>query len=125
MRLIVGGAYQNKLEYAQKTYGPLPVREGADCPLEAAEPAALLHGLHHLIRRMVEEKKPVEQLLRGHIGPDTVVVCDEVGCGVVPMDRLERQWREETGRACCRLAEQARTVDRVVCGLPQRIKEEP
>lgn len=52
-----------------------------------------------------------------------VVVCAEVGLGVVPMDANERVWRELVGRTCCELANRADTVVRMVCGIPVVIKE--
>ena len=58
--------------------------------------------------------------LRAH--PDGVIICDEVGCGVTPLDRTDREWRERVGRTCCRLAERAEAVYRVRCGLGARIK---
>ena len=51
-----------------------------------------------------------------------VVVCDEVGSGVIPVDRAQREAREATGRLCCRLAEGAETVVRLVCGIPTILK---
>lgn len=54
--------------------------------------------------------------------PDAVVCCVEVGLGVIPMDKTERTWREETGRALCILAEYSESVTRVVYGIGQKIK---
>lgn len=51
-----------------------------------------------------------------------VVVCNEVGCSVVLIDAGERRWCDEVGRACARLAAEADTVVRMVCGVPQAIK---
>ena len=51
-----------------------------------------------------------------------LVICDEVGSGVIPITRREREAREQTGRLCIRLAAEARQVVRVVCGIPQVIK---
>ena len=51
-----------------------------------------------------------------------MIICDEVGCGVVPLDRDERAWRELVGRICCELAEQAAAVYRVCCGLGAQLK---
>lgn len=51
--------------------------------------------------------------LRGH-----VVTCDEIGCGVVPIERNDENWREAVGRLCCALAEQADAVIRVWAGVP-------
>ena len=53
---------------------------------------------------------------------DAVVICTDVSCGVVPMDRVQRLWREEVGRTVCALARRADSVPRVFCGLPLRLK---
>ena len=53
-----------------------------------------------------------------------VVIADEIGCGLVPIDPFERAWREETGRILCALAREAEAVVRVHCGFPQAIKGE-
>ena len=54
--------------------------------------------------------------------PDAVVVADEIGCGIVPMDPKERAWREAAGRALCVIARQSGQVVRVFCGIGVRIK---
>jgi len=51
-----------------------------------------------------------------------VIVADEIGCGVVPVDRNDRTWREATGRALCVLAQKSENVTRVVCGIGVCIK---
>ncbi|UOO38763.1 bifunctional adenosylcobinamide kinase/adenosylcobinamide-phosphate guanylyltransferase [Oscillospiraceae bacterium CM] len=51
-----------------------------------------------------------------------VVICNEVGSGIVPVDRAERFAREATGRLCVELASQAEKVVRVCCGIPAVIK---
>ena len=54
--------------------------------------------------------------------PNACLLCDEVGCGVVPMDGGDRRWRERVGRTCCALAERAERVIRLYCGIPTIIK---
>ena len=53
---------------------------------------------------------------------DIIFVCDEIGNGIVPMDVFERQYRERTGRILIELAKQAESVERVICGIGQKIK---
>ena len=48
---------------------------------------------------------------------------DEIGYGIVPVDRMEREYREQTGRVCTRLAAYSEKVYRVMCGIGQVIKE--
>ena len=40
----------------------------------------------------------------------------------MPVDDFDREYREFHGRVMTELAEQADFVERVVCGIPQRIK---
>ena len=64
------------------------------------------------------EQKKLKPTLLGR----AVVVCREVGCGVVPMDRGDRDRREAVGRLCCDLAREAEAVYRLQCGLAMRLK---
>ena len=108
MILIVGGAYQGKEEYAANTF---------------PEGYKILKDYQEIIREQLkDEKEPLkeaERLLAGGITETEklVILCDEVGCGIVPMDAFERKWREQTGRVCCFLAERAEQVIRVQCGI--------
>lgn len=51
-----------------------------------------------------------------------IVISDEIGCGIVPMEKEERLWREENGRILCLIAAKAEKVERIICGIPERIK---
>ena len=53
-----------------------------------------------------------------------VVICNEVGSGIIPLDPKDRRGREETGRLCTRLAREAQCVVRMVCGIPTVLKGE-
>ena len=114
MVLIVGGMAQGKLDFARRELGVAAWSEGAlgeaDC----------VHGLHRAIRETLDWREALARWQEAH--PDGVIICDEVGCGVVPLDRDERAWRELVGRICCELAEQAAAVYRVCCGLGAQLK---
>ena len=62
-------------------------------------------------------KKPVTEF-----GPDTVVIADDVFCGVVPIDGELRAMRDEAGRALAAIAAKADRVTRIFCGIPQVLK---
>lgn len=86
--------------------------------------AVIWDCFHETVRAALQEgKDPRElalELIRTH--PDAVVVCDEVGSGVVPLLKEERAYREAVGRALCLIAGASNTVTRVVCGIPVKIK---
>lgn len=122
--LIVGGACQGKREYAQKAFG---LNEREILPWnEEREAASCIADLHLRVRACLEkgltQQEVLEKLLPFCQGK--IVLCDDIFCGVVPLDALERQWREVTGRLLCLLAQEADSVIRMQCGLPQAIKGE-
>ena len=55
--------------------------------------------------------------------PELILITDEIGYGIVPVDRMEREYREQTGRVCTHLAAYSEKVYRVMCGIGQVIKE--
>ena len=54
--------------------------------------------------------------------PELIVISNELGYGVVPIDAFDRKYREGTGRLCTQLASKSQQVIRVVCGLGMVIK---
>lgn len=126
MRMIIGGANQGKLAFALSQTGLSPgaVLNGGDCALSGATTCAIFYGLHLAVRRLLlAGESPfafTERLLEAN--PEIVIITDEIGCGVVPLEPFEREWREVTGRLCCALAQRAERVERVFCGIPTVIK---
>ena len=51
-----------------------------------------------------------------------VVICCEVGSGVIPLAREDRFFRETTGRLTVQLAREAEAVVRITAGLPMALK---
>ena len=54
--------------------------------------------------------------------PPAVITLDEVGCGIVPLEKTERDYREAVGHAGQMLAAAAAEVYRMQCGIAVRIK---
>lgn len=109
MKLYIGGAYQGQEELA-RTENP------------AGE---LFCNFHETIRSAVlQEKQEARAFARRFCEehPDAVIVANEVGAGVVPMEAADRAFREAVGRALCIVAQQAESVTRCVCGIGVRIK---
>jgi adenosylcobinamide kinase/adenosylcobinamide-phosphate guanylyltransferase len=129
MILIVGGAYQGKLEFARKKYPKIAWADGENCDWEAIYDHPGIVHFHEYVRRFLQMEKTegtsglmrvAERLMREN--PDVVIVTDEIGYGIVPIDPAEREYREWTGRICTRLASEADEVYRVICGIGTRIK---
>lgn len=86
--------------------------------------AEIITDLHELISSWIQAGlDPLKQtmiLCQEH--PDAVITSNEVGSGVVPMERNDREWREQVGRAQCLIAARSEQVTRVLCGIGVRIK---
>ena len=131
MYLVIGGAYQGKLAWARQNFEltDAAIADGAAITLPAGEMPELagyraLSGLHLLLARCcaVDEAKRRAWLEDLAAKPGFVVICDELGAGLVPLSREERELRELVGRSCTLLAAAAEGVWRVFCGLPQRLR---
>jgi adenosyl cobinamide kinase/adenosyl cobinamide phosphate guanylyltransferase len=118
MILIVGGYASGKRTYVQETYG-YGREDMADGMLNSRP---VLFNLQNLVAGESEEASEGADLL-GELLKKEIVICNEVGSGVIPVDQRERDMREATGRLCIALAREAKKVIRIVCGLPVVLKE--
>ncbi len=127
MKLVIGGAWQGKLEFAAKRYSQVENWiDGSSCALEISGPVEGMYHIEEYIRRWME-REGEEQARRQMLSlceknPGLVLICREIGYGLVPADAFERRWREQVGRICTELAKQAEEVYRVVCGVGLQLK---
>lgn len=136
MILIVGGNAQGKracaerLAHSMREFGErtgegmeLYSADGLrDSPKEALV-KPLLFNFHGFLRQIIESGADPQAYTKEVIdaGP-FIITLDEVGCGVIPVRRSERDWREACGRAGQLLGAESDQVYRVVCGILSRIK---
>ena len=122
MRLIVGGKNQGKRDYAAAAYG-LTEADFARS-LEEARTKKALYAAHEVTAELLRRGEDPQAAFRAVLAenPGLIVLCDELGCGVVPMEAFDRAWREAVGRLCCALAAEAESVERVFCGLAMKLK---
>lgn len=108
MKLYIGGAYQGQQELA--------VQENP-----ASE---IVSDFHEQVRAAIargEDPRAFAAQLCAQ-KPVAVIVANEVGAGIVPIDPKERAFREAVGRALCVIAQASDAVVRVTCGIGVRIK---
>ena len=140
MELYIGGFAQGKLEYVKCRYNENQKTEKLfvkviDCVdshykkmlLETECDVLILNNLHLWVRDLLDEGMEEEKIQTTILSwiksnPDAIVICDELGNGIVPIKKQERIWREQTGRLMIELAKQAERVERILCGLGQRLK---
>lgn len=127
MKLVIGGTSQGKLEYVllkhdvQKNMvwdGVLPNDR------ELNGNIVIINHLHQWIKNcMVSGGCPEDEIMSFlDCNEDCIIICDEIGNGIVPIDPFEREYRERTGRILVQLAMRAEEVERIICGIGQKIK---
>ncbi len=128
MKLVIGGAWQQKTETACRYFqiGKESLADGRTCDPEEIFACPGIHHFHLYVKRMMEQERSLAEFAEKleQRNPDILLISDEIGYGLVPLDAFERAWREQTGRICCDIAGRAETVIRVVAGIPQVIKGE-
>ncbi|MGI5893273.1 MAG: bifunctional adenosylcobinamide kinase/adenosylcobinamide-phosphate guanylyltransferase [Candidatus Merdivicinus sp.] len=127
MKLLIGGIFSGKYERLLALgLSPDQIADGSEAAFADAFAKPALYRLNVLIRRLLAAGvDPMEFVLENAVkNPSITIACDEVGGGVVPIDREEREYREAVGRICCKLAEKASRVERIYCGIPTVLKAE-
>ena len=113
MILVVGGLSSGKRDYVKTQYG----YTDSEISSSLSENFPVLYDLQELINTDADAERIFPMLLSKR-----VVICTEIGCGIVPLDAGERQKREAVGRICINLAREAERVVRIQCGLSQILK---
>lgn len=126
MIIITGGAYQGKQAVAKtvcKKENPV-IAEGEKAGEKELEQADIITHFHlyirHLLEKGIEPETQVQELLQKN--PKVILEITQLGCGVVPMDAFDRNYREQVGRISCKIAESAEAVYLVNCGISKRLK---
>lgn len=132
MRLVIGGYAQGKLNYVLRRYqGDHYMVTDAAIPSEGQlqEAAAenkkiIINHFHNWVRERISKGGNPEQEIASLLenDPEIIIISDQIGNGIVPVDVFEREYRERTGRILVNLADRAEEVVRVICGIGQKIK---
>lgn len=130
MILIIGGACQGKQNFLRKNFpnqAEETIVDGESASWEEFLSASCVKNLHRMVWRRFKEGESWEKLENNmaeeifSFCPDRIVLTNEIGCGIVPVEACMRAYRETTGRICCKLASYSREVWRVTAGIGQRI----
>lgn len=127
MKLVIGGYAQGKLQYVLKKYqleedavwdGVLPDKR------EMRTGMIVIDHFHQWVRHSLQDGGCPEEDVQSFVDQceDCIIISDEIGNGIVPMEAFEREYRERTGRILIQLAQKAEEVERVICGIGQKIK---
>jgi len=126
MILIFGGAYQGKLSYALERFGLTEDDVGRCSCEDAAHPQSkkIVCGVEKWILALIQAERNVADEVKRFMeeNKDSIVICNDISCGVVPVDPIMRRWRDEVGKAIGLLARSCDEVIRLYCGIPTKLK---
>ncbi|WP_283625305.1 bifunctional adenosylcobinamide kinase/adenosylcobinamide-phosphate guanylyltransferase [Clostridium butyricum] len=136
MIFIIGGENQGKLEYLFNI-STFKKEDVVDClkvdELKAEEilmsNKPVIYNFNNLIKELLvvyDDEEKVKENIKRMIKENrkSVIISNEIGYGIVPIDKFERRYRELTGRICCEVAKESKEVHRVICGIGTIIKGE-
>ena len=132
MKLVIGGYAQGKLDYILKESNQehyvifdskVPNAEQLQEIARQGKTVVINH-FHHWGKERISQGENMEEEIFAFLekSPKCVIISDEIGNGIVPVNALEREYRERVGRILVKLAGQADEVVRVICGIGQKIK---
>lgn len=124
MVLVFGGAYNGKLEFVKEKFG-ISSKEVFFCKDENLEyDKKVICGFHIFTKACILNKINSLDVVRNNMNflQDKIIICDEINSGIVPIEKNDRAWREETGRAMQLLSKNSSSIFRVFFGIEERLK---
>lgn len=123
MILIFGGAYNGKLEFVKRKY-KLNSDDIFYCRNNVLEyEKKVICGLHIFIKECLLNNLNPLDILEENINKleDKIIICDEIGSGIVPIEKIDRIWREETGKALQYLIGKSDYIYRIFFGIEEEL----
>lgn len=125
MELYIGGYAQGKLNYVlenKNLHDYIVIDEKTE--FLDNNKILIINHFHLIFKKLMEENNEPEKSVFRLIEkfPETIIICNEIGNGIVPIDAFEREYRERLGRILINLAKKAERVERVICAMGQRLK---
>ena len=126
MILLIGGAYQGKLDYACENYD-LSRKDVYTCSrdkVEMPDGAPIINNVEDLVWAcLANSRDPLKYLAaRKSRWDNSVMIVNDISCGLVPMDQNDRAFREAVGRTTTYLAKEAKEVIRIFAGIGMHLK---
>ena len=127
--LILGGSYQGKTAWAKRKFSlsdeDIFVCESDSMPDFSKK--CLAHYENYVAYCLKNNLSPRTDFFDENASANNqkakcpqIIICDDIFCGVVPIDAFQRKWREETGLCLQKIAEKAE-LWRIFCGRAERI----
>ena len=124
MILIIGGAYQGKLDFAKSAFDLAQENIFACTGGEIDFSKPCIDHIEEFTFACVQSGEDAVEYFRSHREQwqNSILICRDISAGVVPMGAQMRAWRQMNGLLCRYLSGAASRVSRIFCGLEERLK---
>lgn len=142
MDFYIGGCYQGKLDLVKERYKDSIVLDENNIEIFnnisindylkiiSKNNNIIINHLHLIIKKLLldgKNQEEIKSIILGSINSfgtnnNLVIISDEIGQGIVPIDDFERSYREVVGRVQIEIAKQSENVWRVLCQMPMKLK---
>lgn len=86
----------------------------------------VIYDLHHLVRYVIENSLSMKELYDAidyfEKNNNIIIVSDDVSNCLVPIDKIDRIYREELSKLLCYISKKSVEVFRVFVGIAEKIK---
>ena len=117
MIVVFGGSYQGKTAFAKERFGlsDEDIYECGGCDIDFSR--RCIDHLERTVLSRLQADLPVFDWFR-----DKIIICDDICCGVVPIEKLLRLYRDNVGKQMQIFCREADEVWRVYAGLGEMLK---
>ena len=126
MILVFGGVYQGKLDYVRERFSLQDSDIFFCTDDDATHPAGkkviyeIDKWLLALLREGYDVTEQIDKFVKNN--QNAIIICNDISCGIVPVEPVMRKWREEVGWFLVTVAKNSDEVIRLYCGIPTRLK---
>lgn len=124
MIFIFGGRFQGKLTFAKEKFGEnLTVCDLKENSIQNAFNFDIIVNIEKGIMELLKTNQNPTEFFSENLSKfeNKIIIGDEIGCGIVPVDEFERLWRDETGWVYQLLCKHSEEVYRVWAGIGTKL----
>lgn len=134
MIFVFGGAYSGKYDFVKEKYHLSDDDiidftgyrfDDVDRLSDAIYYHRCIYDIHNLLRGLIDagiDKKVFLDMIDKIKDTEVICVSDDISCGIVPLDKNDRIYREEVSRVNTYIAKKSTEIYRIFAGIPTKIR---
>lgn len=126
MIFVIGGKDNGKLKFVLEKYNLKDRDVYYGDGTKEYNNETVIYNFHLIIKKLIKDGKSQKEIL-DYVKDilkkeELIIISNEIGYGIVPIEKEDRLFRESCGRICCYIAKEAEEVYRIVYGIGTKIK---